>query len=71
MFRWYPPERRRPIFERVYRLPTDTVRRFYTLDLDLLDRLRFLVGRPPRGLSLPYRFWPSRHVPPPQRAPRP
>ena len=59
MFRWYPPERRRPIFERVYRLPLTTVRRFYALELGWLDRMRFLGGRPPRGLSLRYRFRPS------------
>jgi lycopene beta-cyclase len=59
MFRWYPPERRRPIFERVYRLPLATIRRFYALELGWRDRWRFLVGRPPPGLSLHYRFRPS------------
>ena len=65
MFRWYPPESRRHIFERVYRLPATTVQRFYALELGWRDGLRFLVGRPPRGLSLPYRLQPvSRDGPP-------
>jgi lycopene beta-cyclase len=70
MFRWYPPERRRRIFERVYRLPVATVRSFYALELGWLDRMRFLIGRPPRGLSLLYRFRPSPpDVQKPPRAP--
>ena len=59
MFRWYPPNRRLPIFERVYRLPVATIRRFYALELGWRDRWRLLVGRPPPGLSLPYRLRPS------------
>lgn len=70
MFRWYPPEHRRPIFERVYRLPPPTIRSFYALELGWLDRLRFLVGRPPPGFSLAYRLRPFRHVETPPRAPR-
>ena len=56
MFRWYPAPARRSIFERVYRLPVPTIRRFYSLELGWRDRARFLVGRPPRGLSLRHRF---------------
>jgi lycopene beta-cyclase len=56
MFRWYPPGARRAIFERFYRLPQDTIERFYALRLRPIDRLRLLVGRPPRGLSVRHRL---------------
>lgn len=56
MFRWYPPDSRRPIFERVYRMPRSTIRNFYALSLTWPDRRRLLVGRPPRGLSIRYRI---------------
>ena len=56
LFRWYPPASRRYIFERVYRLPMRSVRNFYALRLRWLDRARFLLGRPPRGLSLRHRL---------------
>jgi lycopene beta-cyclase len=52
LFRWYPPRARRNIFERFYRLPEETIARFYALDLRTVDRLRLVVGRPPAGLSL-------------------
>ena len=58
LFRWYPPSARRAIFERVYRLPIQSVRNFYGLRLGWRDRARFLMGRPPRGLSLRHRFRP-------------
>ncbi len=56
LFRWYPPAARRPIFERVYRLPRETVSNFYALRLSWWDRARVLLGRPPRGLSPRHRF---------------
>ena len=62
LFRWYPPSNRRYIFERVYRMPAATVRNFYALDLNAKERLRFLTGRPPRGISLRHRLWPTPFV---------
>ncbi len=59
LFRWYPPQARRAIFERVYRLPRETVRNFYALRLSWRDRVRFLLGPPPRGLSIRHRLRPS------------
>ena len=52
MFRWFPPERRAGVLEHFYRLPEDSVRRFYALALTGRDRARLFLGRPPRGLSL-------------------
>jgi len=51
LFRGFAPENRRATFERLYRLPTETVRRFYALSLSHTDRARIVCGRPPRGLS--------------------
>jgi lycopene beta-cyclase len=51
LFRGFVPERRRAAFERFYRLPPETVRRFYALSLTSADRARIVCGRPPRGLS--------------------
>jgi lycopene beta-cyclase len=56
LFRWYPPANRWNIFERFYRLPVDTIRRFYALQLTPRDRVRLLSGRPPRGISAAYRL---------------
>ena len=52
LFLWFRPDRRRHVFERFYRLPEARIRRFYALDMTPVDRLRLLVGRPPRGFSL-------------------
>ena len=52
LFQWFAPEQRYHVLERFYRLPEPTIRRFYALELTALDRARFFVGRPPRGLSL-------------------
>jgi lycopene beta-cyclase len=52
-FRCFAPERRVHVFERFYRLPEATIRRFYALDMKATDKLRILAGRPPRGMSLP------------------
>jgi lycopene beta-cyclase len=60
LFRWYPPANRRSIFERVYRLPPETVRAFYALRLGWRDRARLLIGRPPKGLSIRHRLRPPR-----------
>lgn len=46
------PAERWNVFARFYRLPTSTIERFYAMDITLADRLRLVVGRPPRGLSL-------------------
>ncbi len=55
LFRWYPPEARRGIFERFYRLPEATIARYYAMRLRPADKMRILGGRPPAGLSLPAR----------------
>jgi lycopene beta-cyclase len=52
LFSWFEPEARWNALERFYRMPEDTIRRFYALDTTSGDRLRILCGRPPRGLSL-------------------
>jgi lycopene beta-cyclase len=46
------PAERWNVFARFYRLPTTTIERFYAMDITLADRLRLVVGRPPRGLSM-------------------
>lgn len=51
LFRWFTGARRYHVLERFYRLPEPTIRRFYALALTRLDRARFFLGRPPRGLS--------------------
>ncbi|UCG52310.1 MAG: lycopene beta-cyclase CrtY [Candidatus Latescibacterota bacterium] len=56
LFLWYAPTNRWNIFQRFYRLPLDTIGRFYALRMTIKDRFRLLVGRPPRGLSLRYRM---------------
>jgi lycopene beta-cyclase len=48
----FPPDQRRNVIERFYRLPPDSVRRFYAMTLSHGDRARILCGRPPRGFSL-------------------
>jgi hypothetical protein len=49
-FEGFPPEERVHVFERFYRLPADTIARFYALTLTRADRLRILCGRPPQGM---------------------
>ena len=53
LFSAFAPEERSGAIERFYRLPAESVRRFYSLSLTHSDRLRLLCGRPPRGFSLP------------------
>lgn len=48
----FAPDQRRNVIERFYRLPPDSVRRFYAMTLTHADRARILCGRPPRGFSL-------------------
>jgi lycopene beta-cyclase len=52
LFTLFEPAARWNALERFYRLPAQTVRRFYALDMTRGDRLRILLGRPPRGMSL-------------------
>ena len=51
MFEAMPPSTRWTALERFYRLPTDTIARFYASRTTALDRARLLLGRPPAGLS--------------------
>jgi lycopene beta-cyclase len=62
MFSAFAPEQRQHVLERFYRLPEDTIRRFYALETSALDRARLLCGRPPRGFSL-RRLLAERHPP--------
>ncbi len=52
LFGAFAPEQRRNVIERFYRLPTESVRRFYAMTLTNTDKARILCGRPPRGFSL-------------------
>ena len=52
LFRGLAPAQRYSVFERFYRLPVETIRRFYAHEATALDRTRILCGRPPRGFSL-------------------
>jgi lycopene beta-cyclase len=51
LFRGFAPGRRYGAFEHFYRMPAETVRRFYALSLTPSDRIRILCGRPPRGIT--------------------
>lgn len=51
MFRWFAPARRIGVLEHFYRLPEESIARFYAMELRAIDRARLFVGRPPRGLS--------------------
>lgn len=53
MFGAFAPQERYGAIERFYRLPTESVRRFYALNLTRADRMRILCGRPPHGFSIP------------------
>jgi lycopene beta-cyclase len=46
------PANRYTVLERFYRLPVETIRRFYAHQTTAFDRTRILCGRPPRGFSL-------------------
>lgn len=51
LFTWFPGPQRRNLFERFYRLPEATIRRFYSMQMNRIDRARMFWGRPPKGLS--------------------
>lgn len=51
LFRALPPATRWTALDRFYRLPDDTIARFYASRTTALDRARVLVGRPPVGIS--------------------
>ena len=52
LFQAVPPDARRNVLERFYRLPEPSIARFYALSTTAFDRARIVCGRPPRGLSL-------------------
>ena len=56
LFEAMPPEHRRGVLARFYRLPADTIRRFYALESTASDRMRILCGLPPKGFSVS-RLW--------------
>jgi lycopene beta-cyclase len=51
LFAWFAPPDRWHVLARFYRLPEDSIRRFYALTTRWTDRARIVCGRPPRGLS--------------------
>lgn len=51
LFRGLAPAQRYAAFERFYRLPAETIGRFYALTLTRADRARIVCGKPPRGMS--------------------
>jgi len=53
LFRAVEPDQRWRILQRFYRLPEETIARFYALETTACDRARVVVGRPPRGLRIP------------------
>lgn len=52
LFRCFPPDEMRNVFERFYALPEALIARFHALSSTWTDRARILGGRPPRGFSL-------------------
>jgi lycopene beta-cyclase len=52
LFQGVEPRKRYSVLERFYRLPVETLRRFYAHETTTFDRTRILCGRPPRGFSL-------------------
>lgn len=52
LFEGFGPDKRHHVLARFYRLPEETIRHFYALTLKPRDRLRIIVGWPPRGLSM-------------------
>jgi lycopene beta-cyclase len=53
LFTAFASDERYRAIERFYKLPVESIRRFYALDLTASDRLRLVCGRPPRGFSFP------------------
>jgi len=52
LFRWFPPDQRHHVLARFYRQSPARIERFYALEMTALDRARFFLGAPPRGLSI-------------------
>lgn len=52
LFTGVGPETRWTIFDRFYTHPEEMISRFYACALTPADRVRMLVGRPPRGFSV-------------------
>ena len=52
MFTAVSADRRWELLARFYRLPADTIARFYAMDMTMRDRVRLVAGRPPRALSV-------------------
>ncbi|MET0595245.1 MAG: lycopene beta-cyclase CrtY [Polyangiaceae bacterium] len=52
LFGAFRPEQRWNALARFYRMPEETIHRFYALAMTRGDRVRLLCGRPPRGISL-------------------
>jgi lycopene beta-cyclase len=52
LFGAFAPSGRWNALERFYRMPEETIHRFYALAMTRGDRVRLLCGRPPRGISL-------------------
>ncbi|HVT08090.1 MAG TPA: lycopene beta-cyclase CrtY [Polyangia bacterium] len=52
MFTAVAADRRWELLARFYRLPADTIARFYAMDMTMRDRVRVVAGRPPRALSV-------------------
>jgi lycopene beta-cyclase len=57
-FRGFRPDLMWQPFARFYRLPLDTIVRFYRLQSTPLDVARLLLGRPPRGFGSAWFPWP-------------
>ena len=52
LFGAFAAEDRRNVFERFYKLPQSTIRRFYALEMTHTDRARMFLGKPPLGVSI-------------------
>ncbi|MBK8481728.1 MAG: lycopene beta-cyclase CrtY [Proteobacteria bacterium] len=52
LFRCFPDDAMRNVFERFFGLPEALINRFYRLEMTRADRARILLGRPPEGISL-------------------
>ncbi|GMW03501.1 MAG: hypothetical protein AMXMBFR84_46350 [Candidatus Hydrogenedentota bacterium] len=56
LFGTFAPDQRRNVLERFYRLPEETILRFYAMTLTRSDCLRIFIGKPPRGMSMKLAF---------------
>lgn len=63
LFSAYSPVDRWRVLARFHRLPAQTVRNFYALELTGMDKLRILSGRPPKGFSIARVFGSVRRPP--------